>query len=169
MKLACIFKEVKTKRKNFRKSWKSICWHFNILPQLPYTTSERELYYYQQKLNVWLASRVGDQLKTYDLRKLVNFKEILETLGIDGKVLSLPPKKQIWQLCYKTVKNRLQIFHRKAWVNLFRGFIYNILSKVAPIDQFYYLRKVAFIARISEIICFFSLFICHVRETTEHF
>ena len=38
---------------------------------------------------------VDNRLKTKDHRKLWNFKEILEKLGIDGKVLSEPPEKQI--------------------------------------------------------------------------
>ena len=36
-------------------------------------------------MNVCVASRVGGQLKTYDLSKLVNFKYIPELLGFDDK------------------------------------------------------------------------------------
>ena len=50
--------------------------------------------YYHQTVNVRVASRVAERLKTWDLRKLVNFKNISEMLEIDGKVLSWPLKKQ---------------------------------------------------------------------------
>ena len=49
-----------------------------------FTTSERELDYYHQKMNI----RIAEQLKTSDPRKLGNFKETHEMLGTDTKVLS---------------------------------------------------------------------------------
>ena len=46
-------------------------------------------------MNIRVASRVGKRLKKRlkDLRKVVNFTEILKML--DGKALSRPPKRQI--------------------------------------------------------------------------
>ena len=49
-----------------------------------FTTSERELDYYHQKMNI----RIAEQLKASDPRKLGNFKEAHEMLGINTKVLS---------------------------------------------------------------------------------
>ena len=49
-----------------------------------FTTRETELLYYHQKVNVWVASQVAEQLKTQDLKKLGNFKKISEMLGLDG-------------------------------------------------------------------------------------
>ena len=48
-------------------------------------------------MNIRVASRVGKRLKKRlkDLRKVVNFTEILKMLEIDGKALSRPPKRQI--------------------------------------------------------------------------
>ena len=40
-------------------------------------------------MNVWVVSRVDKRLKTWDLRKLGNFKKIAEKLGIDGKSLAV--------------------------------------------------------------------------------
>ena len=42
------------------------------------TVSETGLDYYQQKMNVRVASQVAEPLKTEDLRKLGNFKKIPE-------------------------------------------------------------------------------------------
>ena len=58
-------------------------------------------------MNMGVNSRVFKRLKTWDLRKLRNFKEILEILAIDGKVLKRPPERQI-QLCYETAKSKLK-------------------------------------------------------------
>ena len=49
-------------------------------------------------MNIQVASRVSEQLKTYDLRKLGNFKEIPEMFGIDGKYPAGTPKDKFWQL-----------------------------------------------------------------------
>ena len=38
-------------------------------------------------------------------------------------------------------------------------------KSVPPFDQFYYFRKLALITSVSKIVCYFSLFICHIRET----
>ena len=42
----------------------NICILFHILAQLPFTTSETELDYYQQKMKVRVASWAAEQLKT---------------------------------------------------------------------------------------------------------
>ena len=41
--------------------------------------------YYHEKVNLQVASQVAKLLKTYDLRKLRNFKKIPEMLGFDGE------------------------------------------------------------------------------------
>ena len=47
-----------------------------VLALILLTTSENELDYYQQKVNVQVASRVAEQLKTSGFRKLVNCERI---------------------------------------------------------------------------------------------
>ena len=88
---------------------KYTCRHFQILAQFSFTTGERELDYYHQKVNIRVAPRVAKRLKTQDLRTLGNFKEIPETLGIDRKVFSRPHKRQIStvvsQNCEKSAVN----------------------------------------------------------------
>ena len=49
---------------------------FHFLEQFFFTTSETELDYYHQKVSVQVASRIGERIKTLDLRKLGNFKKI---------------------------------------------------------------------------------------------
>ena len=57
-----------------------------------FTRSETEIYYYHQKANVQVDSRVPEWLKTKDLRKLGNFKKIIEMLGFDGEYPVVHPK-----------------------------------------------------------------------------
>ena len=47
-------------------------------------------------------------------RKSRIFKEIPEINGIDGKVLSRPPKNKFLQMCHKIAKIRWKTFHRKT-------------------------------------------------------
>ena len=77
----------------------------HILTQFLITTSEWELDYYHEKVNVKVASQVAKPRKTWDLRRLGNFKEISELLGIVGLVLSQPHKRQ---QRYKIAKNSLK-------------------------------------------------------------
>ena len=54
------------------------------------------------------------------------------------------------------------------------GILFSFLRFKAPIDyafldRFYHHRKLVFMACISRKNCYFSLFICHVRETREHY
>ena len=64
---------------------------FHFLAQFLYTTSEKELDYYHRKVNVRVASRIVERLKTYDLKKLGNFKKIPK-LGFDGEYPTHHPK-----------------------------------------------------------------------------
>ena len=43
------------------------CRLFHVLAQLPFNPSERELVYYQERVNVRVASRVSERLKTWIL------------------------------------------------------------------------------------------------------
>ena len=52
-----------------------------------------KLDYYQQTMNIRVASRFFERFKNEDLRKLRNFKKISEVLRIDGQVPSWPLKK----------------------------------------------------------------------------
>ena len=47
-----------------------ICRLFHFLAQLVFTTSEMELDYYHQKVNVRVASRIAEWLKTKEIREL---------------------------------------------------------------------------------------------------
>ena len=44
-------------------NWTKICRLFHILTQFPISRSEAELYYYHQKVNVRVASRVAERHK----------------------------------------------------------------------------------------------------------
>ena len=60
----CIIKQVKTKRKIFRQSWTKHLQTFHFLAQFVFTTSETEVDYYHQKVNIRVASQVIERLKT---------------------------------------------------------------------------------------------------------
>ena len=68
-----MFKTVKAKRKFSDNHGQNICRLFHFFEQF-----ETQLDYYQQKMNVRVASQVAEPLKTEDLRKLGNFKKITE-------------------------------------------------------------------------------------------
>ena len=65
---------------------------FHFLPQFFFTTSETELDYYHQKVNVRVASRDIERPKTQDLRKIESFRKIPEMVGFDGKYSAVKPK-----------------------------------------------------------------------------
>ena len=71
---------------------KNICKFFHILAQFSFSTSEKELAYYHQRVNVRVASRVAKHLKTWDLTKLANCKKILKILGNSYSVAHLKIK-----------------------------------------------------------------------------
>ena len=48
---------------------------FDIFAQFSFTTSESELNYYHQNLNLRVLSQAAEQVKTLDLRKSRNFKK----------------------------------------------------------------------------------------------
>ena len=72
---------------------KNICSLFHILALFSLNTSERKLDHYHQKVNEGVAIRSAKIHQSYDLRKLVNFKNTPEMFGIDGKVLNRQPKR----------------------------------------------------------------------------
>ena len=80
----CVFEGVKPLWKIFRESCKYLQTLLYALAQFLLTISESELDFYHQKLNVWAASRVVEQLKTEGLRKLGKLKRIPEKFRIDG-------------------------------------------------------------------------------------
>ena len=55
-------------------------------------------------VNIGVVSQVAERLQTQDFRKLENFKKIPEMLGMAWKVLSRPPKKQIFTLVLENCK-----------------------------------------------------------------
>ena len=62
LNLLCIFKEVETKKKNSRQLQKNQTFSYRrlflILVQSPLTKSERELDYYNQKVDIQVAQRI---------------------------------------------------------------------------------------------------------------
>ena len=67
---------------------------FTLQHNLPFTSSEREPDYYHQNVSIRYSSQAAELLT--DSRKLGNFKEIPEVLGIDGKVLRWSLEKQVF-------------------------------------------------------------------------
>ena len=53
-----------------------------------------ELDYYYQNVNLRVASRTAERLKTWDPRKLGNFKKMLEMLGFDDEYPTVHPKAE---------------------------------------------------------------------------
>ena len=52
-------------------------------------------------------------------------------LGNDQQVLSQPPiRKNLTAVLQNCEKPAVKAFHRKIYATVFRGFVYNILSKV---------------------------------------
>ena len=49
---------------------------FDVLPNFLFTTSETMGYYYLQAWHIRVASRVAEQLKTQNLRKLGNIRKV---------------------------------------------------------------------------------------------
>lgn len=54
---------------------------FHVFVQLPFTTSEKELDYNHHKVSVRVAFSAVEQLNTWFLGKLGNFKKMLRTKG----------------------------------------------------------------------------------------
>ena len=76
----------------------NICRTLYILAQFLFPTSEREIDYYQQKVNSQTAQRVAERPKT---------QEFPEIRGTDGRVLSQPQCKFRY-LYFKISENQLQ-------------------------------------------------------------
>ena len=58
----------------------------HISAQYLFITSESELGYYHQKVNVRVVSRVAVRLKTLDLKNLEKFEKISEILELLGSL-----------------------------------------------------------------------------------
>ena len=72
----------------------NICRIFHVFVQFLLTTSDMELDFYHQKVDMRVASRVAQGLKTCDLRKLGHFKKIPEILRFDGEYPGGHPKEK---------------------------------------------------------------------------
>ena len=82
-------------------------------------------------MNIQAASQAVHRIKTEDLRRSATFKKISEFLGIDGQVLSRPPKRQILifvvQNCENSaVKHSIDI----STLLCFLYFFYSILPQI---------------------------------------
>ena len=58
----------------------NVCKFFHALAQFPFTKSDSELDYCHEEVNVGVASRVAERLKTLNFTKLVTLKKISEKL-----------------------------------------------------------------------------------------
>ena len=83
---------------------KNNCGVFHFLAQSVCTTSEMELNYNHQKVNVRVASQVAKQLKTWNLKKLWNFKKIPEMLWVNGEYPAVDPRAKFWRFFVKSFK-----------------------------------------------------------------
>ena len=82
---------------------------FHILAQFPIATSERELDFCHQKLNIQVSPQVPERLKTKDLRKSRHFNETP-----DGDVLDQPPKKQYLTIVLLKLKKSSVNYYRET-------------------------------------------------------
>ena len=93
---------------------------FHVLAQFLFTTSETELDYYNQVVNVRVASRVSEQLKTLGIRE---FQENSWNAWIWWQSLSSSPKSQILMFFGKKLhKTSCKTFHRKTYFANFVSF-----------------------------------------------
>ena len=97
--LHVISKKWTLKRKFSDSLGKCIYRLFQVLAQFIFTTSETELDYHDQKVNVRVASWVAEWLKTLDLKKLKNFKKTSEILRFDSEHPACHQKSIFWHLC----------------------------------------------------------------------
>ena len=77
----------------------NICNLFNFLVQFLFTTSETELDYYHQKINVRVALQVAEQLKTFR-----NFKKNPEMFGDIMVRTQSATQKTNFDVSWKTLK-----------------------------------------------------------------
>ena len=82
---------------------------FHILAQFPIATSERELDFCHQKLNIQVSPQVPERLKTKDLRKSRHFNETP-----DGDVLEKKKKKQYLTLVLLKLKKSSVNYSRET-------------------------------------------------------
>ena len=66
---------------------------------LDYSQNKAELDYSQYRMNLLVASRFVERLKTEDLRKLRKLKQSPKMLGFDGEYPADYPKDKLCHLC----------------------------------------------------------------------
>ena len=77
----------------------NICRLFQVLALFGFTTSETELDYFHQKVNIRVAFWVAESF-----RKLGSFKKVPEMLGIDGPLLyPLKSSENLSFLCFQEI------------------------------------------------------------------
>ena len=81
----CIFKEVETKKKNFRQSLTKHLQNFSSFSSTSLQYKWNGTKFYHWKMNVGITSRIVVWLKAEDLRKLGNYKKVPERFAFDGK------------------------------------------------------------------------------------
>ena len=104
---------------------------FSFLTQFLFTTSETELHYYHQKVNVRVASRVFERLNTQDPRKWRNFKKISDMhLMASTQPSTQEPNFDVFgkKIAKKSAVN-LQPFVKIIWGNRF-----SFLTRSRPLD-----------------------------------
>ena len=125
----------------------NICRLFHFLVQFFFTTTETELNYYHQKVNVQVASQVAEDLGSYKIKKF------------DGEYPTAHQNARFWCFSVKTrKKSALNLSTAKPILLNFAEFVYNLLSKIVwgnrslfltrsrPLDftffwRFYYFKR----------------------------
>ena len=109
----CIFKETKPKKKIFRQSWTKL-WTFSRFS----TISRHHKWNRIRSLNVdeRVTKPVAKWQKTYDLKKLENFKQIPEIFRFDGKYQQPATQNANFKICVrKSSKISSKTFHKETY------------------------------------------------------
>ena len=85
-------RSLSTKQQRFYSLGQNIFRLSRVLAHYLFTTSEMELDYYHQHVNVRVASQVTESRKTFEVKKLENFNKISEMLGFDGEYTTAHPQ-----------------------------------------------------------------------------
>ena len=93
--------------KTVLKSWKKYLFH--IFSQFWFTTSQMELDYYEQKVNIRVVTEVSERLK-----KLRDFKEILELIG-NNQLATQHLLKVVWENIFSSLSWPIPPWHLYFW------------------------------------------------------
>ena len=78
----------------------NICRFFYFLAHFAFSRGKKELHYYHQKVNEWVASRVTERLTTLGFANLGTFMP-----GFDSEYGAFHEKRKSWQILVEDWKN----------------------------------------------------------------